>query len=268
MKLGWNTDSRRILALSFLLFAVTAALADDAKLSGILKQADALDAKRDTAACVKLLEDADKQFPKSAEVLYRLAKQYSDGIFDTKNEAAAKALAEKCLATARRAVEADPKCAKAHLSVAVCYAKNFPYCDNQTRVNWSRALKEETERAITLDPSLDLAYHMLGRWHYEVADMSFVTRAIAKVVYGGLPKASFEDALANFKKAADLAPKRVIHRLQLAKTYLALGKKKEAIAELQLAVSLEAADKDDEAAKNFAAARLKKMGVKAEVKQD
>lgn len=227
----------------------------------VLQRADALDARQEVAAALKLLEEANAKYPNQTEILIRLAKQQSNQIFDARTEADKQRCAALCLVTAGRAVAADTNSARARLSVGICLAKNFPFVDNQTKVNYSRRLKEETERAIALDPKLDLAYHMLARWHFEVAEMNFILRGIAKLVYGGLPKGTLDDARINFEKALALAPKRIIHRHQLAQTLLALRKKPEAIAQLQQCLALEPTDKDDAEAKRAAAKQLCELGV-------
>lgn len=238
--------------------------ADSEVLAHLLRRADELDAKQDVAAALKLLEEANAKFPSQAEILIRLAKQQSNQIFEAKADAEKKRLAALCLATAERAVAADTNSARARLSVGICLAKNFPHVDNQTKVNYSRRLKEETERAITLDPKLDLAYHMLARWHFEVAEMNFILRGIAKLVYGGIPKGTLDEARANFEKALALAPRRIIHRHQLAQTFLALRKKPDAIAQLQHCLTLMPTDKDDAEAQQAAAKQLRELGVAVE----
>lgn len=238
--------------------------ADSATVTELLRRADELDARQEVVAALTLLEEANAKFANHAEILIRLAKQQSNQIFEVKADAEKKRLAALCLVTAERAVAADTNSARARLSVGICLAKNFPYVDNQTKVNYSRRLKEESERAIALDPKLDLAYHMLARWHFEVAEMNFILRGIAKLVYGGLPKGTLEDAQANFEKAITLAPKRIIHRHQLAQTLLALRKKPEAVAQLQHCLSLSPADKDDAEARKGAAKQLRELGVQPE----
>lgn len=247
--------------LAGLLAAVAARAADGLTLEAALRRADELDARRDVAAAIKLLQAAEARFPNHAEILIRLAKQQSNQIFSAPTDAEKRRLAALCLATAERAVAADPSSARARLSVGICLAKNFPHVDNQTKVNYSRRLKEETERAIALDPKLDLAYHMLARWHFEVAEMNFVLRGIAKLVYGGIPTGTLADARANFERAVALAPGRVIHRHQLAQTLLALRKKADAVAQLQRCLVLEPVDADDAEAKVAAARQLKELGV-------
>jgi tetratricopeptide (TPR) repeat protein len=164
-----------------------------------------------------------------------------------------KPFAEQALVCARRAAAADPQSAKAHLSVAVCCAKNFPWCDNQTKVNYSRQIKAEAEKAVALDPKFDLSYHMLGRWNCEVANMSFLLTGLVKLIYGGLPDASNELAIQNFKKAIELAPARIIHHLQLAHMYDITGKKKLMTDELKACATFTPFDLDDEDAQKIAA---------------
>ncbi len=227
----------------------------------VLRRADELDARQEVPAALRLLEDADHRFPNQAEILFRLAKQQSNQIFEAKTEPEKKRLAALCLATAELAVAADPNHAQARLSVGICLAKNFPYVDNQTKVNYSRRLKEETERAIALEPKLDLAYHMLARWHFEVAEMNFILRGIAKLVYGGIPNGTLAAARTNFEQAIALAPGRIIHRQQFAQTLLAMKRKADAIAQLQQCLTLQPVDKDDTEAQAEAGRQLRALGV-------
>jgi predicted TPR repeat methyltransferase len=77
-------------------------------------------------------------------------------------------------------------------------------------------------------------------------------RGARLVLFGGLPKASNESAIDNFKKAIELAPNRIIHHLQLAHVYHITGKEKLAAAELQTCQQLSPFDLDDNDAKEIA----------------
>ncbi len=251
------------LLLSGMLAGGTAWAVDGATLEELLRRADALDSGRDVSAALRLLETAEARFPDHTELLIRLAKQQSNLIFTAPTETEKKRLAALCLTTAERAVAADKANARARLAVGICLAKNFPHVDNRTKVNYSRRLKEESERAIELDPKLDLAYHMLARWHFEVAEMNSVLRAIAKLVYGGIPKGTLAEARKNFERAVALAPGRIIHRHQLAQALLAAGQKSGAIEQLQRCLKLDPMDVDDAEAKVAAARQLKGFGAAA-----
>ena len=250
--------------LFVLLLAIipTISHATESGVQELLSQGEAFEQKRETKQAIKVYLAAEKLSPTNSEVLIKLAKQYSDLIFETPTEAEQKKLAGRCLDYARRAVECGPTNARAHLSVAIGLAKNFPYLDNQTKVNYSRELKERAEKAIALDPRQDLAYHMLGRWHFEVADMNRFLKLLMKAIYGGLPTGTYELAAANFKKAVEIAPGRVIHRVELARTLLKSGDRKSAMEQLKSSLAFKPADKDDADAQTTARKMLEAMGVK------
>jgi tetratricopeptide (TPR) repeat protein len=188
-----------------------------------------------------------------------VTRRYCDLMHDAPSDLQ-KTLAQKALACANRAVAADPKNATAHLTLAVCYVKNFPYADNQTKVNWSKALKSECEAALVLDPRQDVGYYLLGRWNFDVANMNFFYRGIVRIVYGGLPHASQTEAKKNFLRAIELNPNRIIHHLELAKVYAAAGEKKSARAELERCAALKPVDRDDADAQQEAKSQLSKSG--------
>jgi len=77
-----------------------------------------------------------------------------------------------------------------------------------------------------------------------------------KVIYGGLPRASNEDAIRNFQQAIALTPDRIIHHAGLAKVYAAIGNEKLELGELESCVRLKPVDRDDADAQHEAAKRL------------
>lgn len=197
------------------------------------------------AVLLMLLGSARAAETNACLVLCQQTQDYCDQMFTAKTEAEKKQLAEQALACAQRAVQADTNNAKAHLCVAVALAKNFPFSSARTQVEYSRRIKTEAETAIRLDPTNDISYYLLARWQYGVANMNFFVKGFVKIVYGGLPAASNEQAIANFKKAIELAPKRIIHRAQLARVYHAIGEEKLAIQQLKICATLTPQDKDD-----------------------
>ena len=110
-----------------------------------------------------------------------------------------------------------------------------------------------------IDPSSDYAWHVLGAWNYELAGLNPVLRAIAKVVYGGIPAASYEDAVTDFKKAVKIAPQRVSHHVELGRAYAALGQTELARTSLQKGLSLPSREKDDADTKERARVALKAL---------
>jgi hypothetical protein len=105
-------------------------------------------------------------------------------------------------------------------------------------VRLSREIKAEAETALVIDPDQDLAHHVLGVWNREVVELSGVLRFFANTFLGGIPKASLDEALAHLRRATELGPDVIPHRVELGIT-LASGKRyQEAEAELQRALSM------------------------------
>ena len=107
-------------------------------------------------------------------------------------------------------------------------------------------------RAIELDPSYDGTYHVMGRWHFNLADLSWVERTIADLVYATPPEGSFRDAAEYFQKAIDAKNNEIRHHLWLGKSLIEMGEKKSGKNSLEKAVALPPLDDGDKLLKNEA----------------
>ena len=225
----------------------------------LMKRGDALDAKWKTKEALAVYLEAEKLQSNDAELLHRIAKQYGESMLDVSSKAEKKTLGEKSLEYSKRAVAADPKNATAQLALAVSYGRVATYMDNKTKIAYSKLVKERVDKSIALNPKNDLAWHVLGAWQYELANLNTVLRAVAGIVYGTLPSASNEDAVKAFKKALELNPRRVANYVELGRTYLAMGNKTEAKAALEKGLSLPDQQRDDPDMKQRAREALKKV---------
>jgi cytochrome c-type biogenesis protein CcmH/NrfG len=121
-------------------------------------------------------------------------------------------------------------------------------------------------KAIELDPNDDFAWHVLGRWHFGVANVGGATRAMAKLIYGGLPAASNEEAVRHFHRALEIAPRRIIHHRELARVYVAMGKPDMARKCWQAIVQLPGTDGEDAKARQEAEEALARPEKRENVK--
>jgi len=241
----------KLFLLLTLLIALPA-LAEDPKVAALVRQGDAEERQGQTKAALADFRAAEELDAKNVGVLLRISKQYSDLVDVTKPPEAAQQLARKALDYAERALELDPTVAKAHLSRAIAYGKLTDCVGNKTKLEYSKIIKEETANSIELDPTDDFAWYVLGRWHAGVANVGGVLKVLAKVVYGGMPAASNEDAVKCLKKASELAPQRIMHHAELARLYKTMGKGDLATKEWQVVLALLTADSDDEKEKTAA----------------
>ncbi|MEQ1861106.1 MAG: hypothetical protein ABMA13_14310 [Chthoniobacteraceae bacterium] len=221
-------------------------LAGDARVAALTQQGDAADTRHDTRAALAALHQAEAIDPQNFGVLLRISKQYTDLGDRTKDKAAAKAAAEKALDYGRRALVLDAQSAKAHLNLAICYGKMTDFVSNKTKMEYAKLIHDEARRSIELDATDDYAWHVLGRWHAGVANLNGILKALAGLVYGGLPPASNEDAVKCLRKAAELAPQRMMHHAELAKVLAATGDKERAAQRWQNVLGIRPLDAQDE----------------------
>lgn len=191
-----------------------------------------------------------------ASSLARLSRSWADTVDVAPDRDAARKAAQQALDLAQEAVRADPRNAQAHLALAIADGKWTDFVDAKTKIALSREIRSEAERAIALDPKLDLAYHVLGRWHLEIARVNPLLRFGARFTVGALPPASLDEAVRNLEKAAELSPKTILHHQHLALAYQAQGRRSDAAHQWRLVLDLPATEREDEAAKRQARAAL------------
>ena len=244
-------------AFAFLFLVVLTCRAEG--IEELVAAGDALDKKNRNAEAVSFYLKADAQKPNDAEILWRVSKQYSQLMVDAKSSSERKRLGHLALAAAQKAVAADPANSQAHLSLAIAYGRIALNEPPRRKIEMSKLIRQEAEAAARLDPKNDYAWHVLGRWNYEIANFNPLLRALAQAIYGQLPNASNEKAIEYFSRAIALQPRRVAHHLELARAYLALGDKEKARDEINNGISLPSVEKEDEENKTRARATLKQL---------
>lgn len=231
-----------IVATFLLLTCVTSRAQSFAEL---MASGDVCDKKFQPEDALKYYLPAEKMEPDNVDLLLHIARQYRHLMQDaTKQEEKIK-LGGISLDYAERAVKLAPKDSEAHLSVAISNAKMSPMLGNKQKLEASRQVKAEVEKAIALDPSKDLAWHILGLWHQRLAEVGFFTRAMAKVAYGGVPPATNDEALKCFQTAIKLNPDRLIHYIELGRTYAQMGQAEEAKRHIKKGLAMPDVGKDD-----------------------
>jgi len=251
-----------LVLLGGLLMGTTGEASDgrvDPTLQERLDTIDSLRMAGDFRVALARLSTLSQEHPDSVSVLWRHSILWSDYGKAASSDNRALSAYRQALAVGERAVAADSQSAWAHLAKAVAAGRTATLVSsNKQKVQLSRDVKEHTDRAIELDSTLAPAYHVRARWKSEVADMGFVVRAIVRTVYGGLPDASFEGAVADFERAIDLES-RAYNHLELGKTYRAMDRPDEARTQLKKALNVPAADPFDPAYKAEARRLLEEL---------
>lgn len=144
--------------------------------------------------------------------------------------------AGKTYATA--ALKINPNSSEANVVMAMAIGRLTLIASGKEKIASVNDIKLYAEKAIRLDPANFKAYHVLGKWNYEISNLNFLERTLAKLFYGDVPKASLQDAIANYEKARSLNPGYILNYLELAKAYYRNDEKKKAVSLLTVMMTL------------------------------
>ncbi len=204
-----------VFILSILTFFKTSAQ----DLNAIIKEADRLESVPNEKAALAKFKEALKIKPthvyalsKTSELCSRIAQRQTNTKIRDDYYTAAKIYATTAL-------KIDSTNSDANTSMAIMLGRSSMTKSGKEKVTSAKDLKKHVEAALKSNPNNFLAWHILGRWHYEISNLNFVERSAVKVFYGGFPASSLKSGVAAFEKAKAIAPKFILNYLELAKAY-------------------------------------------------
>lgn len=107
---------------------------------------------------------------------------------------------------------------------------------SKARILKSFVMKEHMEKACELNPTDGTSWHLLGLWHFNIANIAWYERKAASILFASPPQSTFEEALDNFLHAEKVEPKFYSQNLlMIAKCYERLKDREEAVRYLRLA---------------------------------
>lgn len=186
----------------------------------------------------------------NAPILWRLAKCChglgtacaASGHLDQKKE-----FILEGLDYAKRALDLDNNEAEAHKWYAVLTGAYGDYLGMKDKIEGGYVFKTHVEKAIVLRPEDASLRHLVGRFKYEVANLSWIERKVASTIFAEVPAATLPEAIEDFKAAHKLNPTQwKENSLYLAKCYVALGKYADAVHWLDDAASIPVSSCEDE----------------------
>jgi hypothetical protein len=150
------------------------------------------------------------------------------------------------------AMRVNPNSSDANCVMSFALGRVSLISGTKERVVLAKDVKYYAENAIRLDPNNFRAYHILGRWNYEVSNLNLAEKSFARLFYGRLPSASLEDAIYDFEKSRSINPGFILNYLELAKSYHRMDEDKKAISNLRILLGLPNLIYDDARAKVIA----------------
>lgn len=211
----------------------------------MVDQAMQLEKQMKDAAALSLYKDALKVQPDNlaaltgaSEVSAREGNRTTDKEEKGRFYTDAKAYAEQALKLA-------PENADANYVMALAIGRIALASGAKEKVTASREVKRYAELAIKFNPQHAKAYYLLGKWNYEVANMNTLEKAAAKMLFGGMPEASLQEAIANYEKCRRFDPSYLTNYPELAKAYKENDELEKSIEVLRKAVTLRPIYQDD-----------------------
>jgi len=233
-----------------------------------IRQGDEYYAQFDDAKAFEAYQLAVEAVPGNYEALWKLCRasiDVADRITEQEpnREEKQKKLYKEAEAYGRRAVKANPDDTWGHFFLSAALGKYALMLGKKEQIEMSRTVKAEIEKAIELDNTNDFAYHALGRWHRRMAEIGGAQRFFGGMIYGSIPKGSFEESEQCFKKAIELRPDYTNHHLELGRTYVGMKKYDLARQEFEKVLELPVTTSKCEDYKKEARAELEALKKKA-----
>lgn len=214
------------------------------------QRADSLYDNYQEREALELYKEILDERPNDYRALWRASFLYSRIGNRFKGKDQQKEYFNKAIDLAEQALAVDSTDSQSNFVMAVAMGRKALISGARDRVAASRAIKKYADRAIKYDSTNAGAWHVLGRWNFKVANLSWLERAAANTLFGGIPgNASNEKAAEAIEKAISLNDKYVLYYYDLARVYEAMGKDQKAITTCRQALDIPNLTPDDESLK-------------------
>lgn len=222
----------------FILLSVSFLIARSQTIDDLLVKADQYEKQlkeEDAYSTYKEIIKSDPRHLKAltmcSELASRIGKRQADKTKGMDFYTAAKIYAQRALAV--DSTNADANCA-----MAIAMGRMAMVSSGKEKVVNVKEIKRYADVALKYDPKNFKAWHILGKWNYEVSNLNGIERAAIKILYGGMPGASMDDAIKYYEKSKAIEPTFILNLFELAKAYHKNGQDDKAIENINKLVKL------------------------------
>lgn len=218
--------------------------------SELEQRADSLYDEYEEEQALELYDRILQEQPDHYEALWRSSFLYSRIGNRFEDEDDQEEYFNRGITLAERALEVDSADTQSNFVMSVAMGRKALISGARDRVAASRDIKKYVDRALEYDSTNAGAWHVLGRWHFKIANLSWIERTAANTLFGGIPgDASNEQAAEFIEKAIDLNDSNLLYHYDLATVYEEMGQNQQAISACKSALDLPDLTPDDESIK-------------------
>jgi len=146
---------------------------------------------------------------------------------------------------AQTALKIDPTSSEACCSMAMSLGRSTMSKSGKEKIENAKDIRKYVDIALKSNPNNFLAWHILGRWHYEISNLNFIERTAVKLFYGGLPESSLKYAIQAFERSQAITGGFILNYFEMAKAYHRNDEKDKAIAAIKTMLNLPNQTEDD-----------------------
>ncbi|MBL0358682.1 MAG: hypothetical protein IPP72_18275 [Chitinophagaceae bacterium] len=232
--------------LTFLLAVFLSFHLSGQDINAIIKEGDRLESALNEKAAFEKFKEVLRLQPvnmyalnKCSELCSRIGKrELADKARNDYYEAAKK--------YATIALKLHPENSEANCVMAIALGRTSLEKSGKEKINAAKEIKKHVDIAVKYDPQNYKAWHVLGRWHFEICSLNFFEKAAVKVLFGGMPKASLTESIRAFEKARSILPGFVLNYYEMARAYRKNNQKEKAISAINTMLLLASTTEDDE----------------------
>ena len=239
---------KAILVGLFYLFILLPATGQD--ISVLLKEADMQEYLPNEKAAFAKYKEVLKLQPtnqyalnKCSELCSRIGKRQTNPKLIEDYFSAAKAYAGIAL-------KINPANSESNCVMAIALGRTSLNRSGKEKINSAKEIKKYVDAALKNDPKNFKAWHVLGRWNYEISNLNLFERSAVKIFYGGLPDGSLSESIRAFEKSQLITDGFILNYYELAKAYKRNDQTAKAIAVLTKMLTIKNQTEDDTVTKD------------------
>jgi hypothetical protein len=214
------------------------------------EEAKAFERQYNTPQAILKYEEALKANPNQMAILVRLVEIYCFGLEADKDESTKIIQLNKAKDYLIKAKNIDSTQADYLYSKAVYLGKLIEVSPVKEKAQYTKEIKILLDEALSKDPNHVKSIYTLAKWNEEVSGLNPAVKAAMKVIFGGLPPASRDQALDLHQKARKLNPGFLANNYDLALLLKKTNKPSQAIEILESQMKLPTKTKEELEFKN------------------
>jgi tetratricopeptide (TPR) repeat protein len=211
----------------------------------LFEEGRALERQYNTTEAIKKYEESIRLDPNQMTILVRLVEIHCNNIHELKEDAAKRAELDKAKSYLDKVSVLDSNSADFFYTKALYLGKLIEFSGVKEKAQFTKDIKNVLDKALLIQPEHVKALYTLAKWNEEVASLNPAVKAAMKVVFGGLPPASREEAIELHQKARKLNPGFIANNHDLAVLLKKMAKPSQAMEVLQSQMKLPTKTKEE-----------------------